>query len=131
MTKKHLEEKLDDMKKRLQGNEEKLAVYERRSGSIVVAQNTDDSISREQQLDAEIAEIRCAFLLSCCFALTRSPSVRSAIKATEVELEKAKEYVQQYQDISKANEEALSDLSGTFDDYKASTEAQVALHEVL
>ena len=72
MTKRHLEEKFDDMKKRLQGNEEKLAVYERRSGSIVVPQNTDESISREQQLEAEVAELRCVFLLPCCFVLTRS-----------------------------------------------------------
>jgi len=56
---------------------------------------------------------------------------RSAIKVTEVELANAKEHVQQYQDISKANEEALSDLSDTFDEYKASTEAQVARHEVV
>jgi len=130
MTKKHLEEKFDDMKKRLQGNEEKLAVYERRSGSIVVSQNTDENISREQQLEAEVAELRCVFLLPCCLVLMRSPSYRSAIKVAEVELANAKEHVQQYQDISKANEEALSDLSGTFDEYKASTEAQVARHEV-
>jgi len=130
MTKKHLEEKFDDMKKRLQGNEEKLAVYERRSGSIVVSQNTDENISREQQLEAEVAELRCAFLLPCRFVLTRSLSYRSVIKVVEVELSNAKEHVQQYQDISKANEEALSDLSGTFDEYKASTEAQVARHEV-
>jgi len=131
MTKKHLEEKFDDMRKRLQGNEEKLAVYERRSGSIVVSQNTDESISREQQLEAEVAELRCAFLLPCCFVLTRSLSYRSVIKVVEVELANAKEHVQQYQDISKANEEALSDLSGTFDEYKTSTEAQVARHEVI
>jgi len=131
ITKKHLEEKFDDMKKRLQGNEEKLAVYERRSGSIVVSQNTDESISREQQLEAEVAELRCAFLFPCCFVLTRSLSYRSVIKVVEVELANAKEHVQQYQDISKANEEALSDLSGTFDEYKTSTEAQVARHEVI
>lgn len=59
MTKKHLEEKTDDLKKRLQGNEEKLAVYERRTGSsIAVPQNMDESLSKEQQLEAEVAELR-------------------------------------------------------------------------
>ncbi|KXN81784.1 Nucleoprotein TPR [Leucoagaricus sp. SymC.cos] len=111
MTKKHLEEKVDDMKKRLQGNEEKLAVYERRTGSFAVPQNTDESLSREQQLEAEVAELR------------------SAIKVTEHDLANAKEHVHQYQEISKANEEALSNLSNTFDEYKASTEAQAARHE--
>lgn len=111
MTKKHLEEKVDDMKKRLQGNEEKLAVYERRTGSVAVPQNTDESLSREQQLESEVAELR------------------SALKVTEVDLANAKEHVQQYQEISKASEEALSSLSNTFDEYKASTEAQVARHE--
>jgi len=133
MTKKHLEEKVDDMKKRLQGNEEKLAVYERRTGSVVIPQNTDESMSREQQLEAEVAELRCAPFLPrrlCCFVLMWLLSDRSAIKVTEMELANAKEHVQQYQEISKANEEALSDLSSTFDEYKASTEAQVARHEV-
>jgi len=133
MTKKHLEEKVDDMKKRLQGNEEKLAVYERRTGSVVIPQNTDESMSREQQLEAEVAELRCVPFLPrrlCCFVLMWLLSDRSAIKVTEMELANAKEHVQQYQEISKANEEALSDLSSTFDEYKASTEAQVARHEV-
>jgi nucleoprotein TPR len=52
------------------------------------------------------------------------------LKVTEVDLANAKEHVQQYQEISKANEEALSNLSSTFDEYKASTEAQVARHDV-
>jgi nucleoprotein TPR len=60
MTKKHLEEKLDGMKKQLQGNEEKLAVYERRTGSIAVPQNADENLSHEQQLEAEVAELRSA-----------------------------------------------------------------------
>lgn len=64
MTKKHVEEKMDDLKKRLQGNEEKLAVYERRTGngsSLAVPQNMDESLSKEQQLEAEVAELRFVF----------------------------------------------------------------------
>ncbi len=66
-TKKHLQEKVDDLVKRLQGNEEKLAVYERRTGapgsSLAVPESTDENLPREQQLQAEVAELRLVFLL--------------------------------------------------------------------
>ncbi|KAF9452906.1 hypothetical protein P691DRAFT_659626 [Macrolepiota fuliginosa MF-IS2] len=114
--KKHLEEKVEDLAKRLKGNEEKLAVYERRTGasgaSAAVSQTVDENLPREQQLEAEVAELR------------------SALKVTEVDLANAREHVQQYQEIAKASEEALSNLSNTFDEYKSSTEAQVARHEI-
>ena len=58
-SKKHLEQRVEELNKRLQGNEEKLAVYERRTttpgGSI---QSPDHALSREQQLEAEVAELR-------------------------------------------------------------------------
>lgn len=58
-SKKHLEQRVEELNKQLQGNEEKLAVYERRtttvSGSI---QSPDHALSREQQLEAEVAELR-------------------------------------------------------------------------
>ncbi|XP_006462514.1 hypothetical protein AGABI2DRAFT_71914 [Agaricus bisporus var. bisporus H97] len=112
MTKKHLEEKFDDLTKRFHGNEEKLAVYGRRTGSsVVTSQSTDESMSQEQRLESEVAELR------------------STLKITEVDLANAKEHVQQYQEIAKASEEALSNLSNTFDDYKSSTEVQYAQHE--
>lgn len=134
MTKKHLEEKVEDLAKRLQGNEEKLAVYERRTGtSVTVLQSVDENLPREQQLEAEVAELRSVLTYTVFLAydvLNEMQLVRSALKVTEVDLASAKEHVQQYQEISKANEEALSNLSNTFDEYKASTEAQVARHEV-
>lgn len=59
MTKKHLEEKFDDLTKRFHGNEEKLAVYGRRTGSsVVTSQSTDESMSQEQRLESEVAELR-------------------------------------------------------------------------
>ena len=58
-SKKHLEERVAELTKQLQGNEEKLAVYERRSGGIAgVIQSVDQDMSREQQLEAEVAELR-------------------------------------------------------------------------
>nr|UPW42857.1 nucleoprotein MLP2 [Hypsizygus marmoreus] len=111
-SKKHLEERVDELAKQLQGNEEKLAVYERRTTAVNgVAQSHDPDMSREQQLEAEVAELR------------------SVLKVTEVDLATARSHVQQFQEISQANETALSNLNATFDEYKASTEAQIARHE--
>jgi nucleoprotein TPR len=48
-----------ELTKQLQGNEEKLAVYERRpGGSSSIFQAVDQDMSREQQLEAEVAELR-------------------------------------------------------------------------
>lgn len=49
----------------------------------------------------------------------------------EVDLATARSHVQQFQEISQANEEALASLNATHDEYKAATEAQIARHEVL
>lgn len=58
-SKKHLEERIIELTKQLQGNEEKLAVYERRSSTVSgITQVVDQDMSREQQLEAEVAELR-------------------------------------------------------------------------
>ena len=58
-SKKHLEERVEQLSRQLQGNEEKLAVYERRaSGVDSVATRIDEDLSREQQLESEVAELR-------------------------------------------------------------------------
>lgn len=58
-SRKHLEERVAELTKQLQGNEEKLAVYERRSGGITgVIQPVDQDMSREQQFELEVAELR-------------------------------------------------------------------------
>ncbi|KAJ6584124.1 hypothetical protein DFH09DRAFT_1434376 [Mycena vulgaris] len=111
-SKTHLEQRVEDLARQLQGNDEKLAVYERRS-SIVggIAQHMDQDLNREQQLEAEVAELR------------------SALKVTEVDLATARSHVQQFREISQANETALKSLDATYDEYKTSTEAQIARHE--
>ncbi|KAI0629748.1 hypothetical protein C8Q77DRAFT_263303 [Trametes polyzona] len=108
-SKKHLEERVDQLTRQLQGNEEKLAVYERRaSGVNGIAPRTDEDLSREQQLEAEVAELR------------------SALKVAEVDLASARSHVQQFREISQANEAALATLNATHDEYRAATEAELA-----
>ncbi|KZT09250.1 uncharacterized protein LAESUDRAFT_545404 [Laetiporus sulphureus 93-53] len=108
-SKKHLEERVEQLTKQLQANEEKLAVYERRAtGANGATTRSDENMTREQQLEAEVAELR------------------SALKVAEVDLAAARSHVQQFQDISQANELALATLNATHDEYKASTEAELA-----
>ncbi|EMD40194.1 hypothetical protein CERSUDRAFT_112402 [Gelatoporia subvermispora B] len=111
-SKKHLEERVEDLTKQLQGNEEKLAVYERRaSGASGIGHHANQDLSREQQLEAEVAELR------------------SALKVAEVDLATARSHVQQFQEIASANEAALATLNATHDEYKASTEAELTTRE--
>ncbi|CCM06215.1 uncharacterized protein FIBRA_08460 [Fibroporia radiculosa] len=108
-SKKHLEERVEDLVRQLQGNEEKLAVYERRATGVNgVAQRPDEDLTREQQLEAEVAELR------------------SALKVAQVDLTAARSHVQQFQEISQANEAALATLNSTHDEYKAATDAELA-----
>ena len=59
-SRKHLDERVQELTRQLQGNEERLAVYERRSatGSTAGPRSADESLTREQQLEAEVAELR-------------------------------------------------------------------------
>ena len=59
-SKTHLQERVEQLTRQLQGNEEKLAVYERRSGGTTATITTVPSpdLSREQQLEQEVAELR-------------------------------------------------------------------------
>ncbi|KAJ7132943.1 hypothetical protein C8R46DRAFT_1181193 [Mycena filopes] len=110
-SKTHLEQRVEELARQLQGNEEKLAVYERRSSVAGIAHHMDQDLSREQQLEAEVAELR------------------SALKVTEVDLATARSHVEQFREISQANEVALKSLDATHEEYKISTEAQIARHE--
>ncbi|KAI0770118.1 hypothetical protein C8Q74DRAFT_1333063 [Fomes fomentarius] len=109
-SRKHLEERVEQLTRQLQGNEEKLAVYERRGSTAIngLTPRTDDDMSREQQLEAEVAELR------------------SALKVAQVDLAAARSHVEQFQEISQANEAALASLNTTHDEYQASTEAELA-----
>ncbi|KAF9077487.1 hypothetical protein BDP27DRAFT_1397327 [Rhodocollybia butyracea] len=105
-SKVHLEDRVGDLTKHIKGNEEKLAVYERRGGTRTTVERTN--MSDEQQLESEVAELR------------------SSLKVAEFDLTQAKARVQQFQSISDANETALREFQTTHDEYKASTDAQIA-----
>jgi nucleoprotein TPR len=70
-SKVHLQERVDQLTRQLQGNEEKLAVYERRTaGPNGVATATEQDLPREQQFEQEVAELRlvlmgCALFITC------------------------------------------------------------------
>ncbi|KAH9892019.1 hypothetical protein C8Q73DRAFT_100409 [Cubamyces lactineus] len=72
-----------------------------------VSARTDEDLSREQQLEAEVAELR------------------SALKVAEVDLASARSHVQRFQEISQANEAALATLNSTHDEYRVATEAEL------
>jgi nucleoprotein TPR len=111
-SRKHLEDRVNDLSKHLQSAEEKLNVYERRPSASSSAMAVDDTMPREQQLEAEVA------------------SLRSSLKSAELDLASARGHVEQFKNISSANEAALASLSSTFDDFKSSSEAQIAQYQV-
>ena len=118
------------MTRQLQGNEEKLAVYERRAGSTSgVTPRTDEDMSREQQLEAEVAELR--WVVASPSGLSQLIRViRSALKVAEVDLAAARSHVEQFKEISQANEAALASLNATHDEYQASTEVELTRRQV-
>lgn len=123
---------MEDLARQLQGNAEKLAVYERRTtGGSAAAPMPDPDMPREQQLEQEVADLRC---VSCYY--TRShvfiyhPLRSAQLKVSQVDLAAARNHMQQFQEISQANEAALSALNITHDEYKADAEGRLARHEV-
>lgn len=67
----HLQERVDELSRQLQGNQEKLSVYERRPSSVsgVPQSATSDSI-REHQFESEVAELRYVLLFNGCTRFT-------------------------------------------------------------
>lgn len=75
-SRKHLEERVEELTRQLHGNEEKLAVYERRATGVngVATHHHNEDMTREQQLEAEVADLRfvtifpfpCDCHLTCC-----------------------------------------------------------------
>lgn len=129
-SRKHLEEKADDLIRQLKGNEEKLAVYERRPGSTNTSHLVEQDVSIEQQLEAEVAELRCVIPTKICAVAHYHCTRRAALKVAEVDLVAAKSHRDQFQEISQASESALVALNATFDEYKTFSEASVTRYEV-
>jgi hypothetical protein len=125
-SKTHLEQRVEELSRQQQGDAERLAVYERRSSAVNSATHhvSADGESREQQLESEVADLRyvaCDGIL--CIVLTLIAS--ASLKVAEVDLAAARNHIQQFKEISQANEEALASLNMTHDEYKSTTEAQL------
>ena len=64
-SRKHLQERVDELVKQVQTSEEKLAVYERRTTTITASGSAQSASAtegtNEEQLRAEVAELRCVF----------------------------------------------------------------------
>jgi nucleoprotein TPR len=105
----HLEQRVADLTASVASKEDKLAVYEGRSTSGSAA---DANLTREQQLEIELAELR------------------GSLRTAQLEATQAKAHVEQYRAISQSNEDALASLTATSDEYKAQTDAALASKEV-
>ena len=102
------EERADSLARQVAAYEEKLAVYEgRRTQS-----GGDSSLSREQQLESQVAELR------------------GELSRAKKEVEQADKHVEQYKAIAQANEETLAEVNATYDEYKKNMEATIAQKDV-
>ena len=116
---------MEELSRKQQGDAERLAVYERRPSAVGGANHVSaEGGSREQQLEAEVADLRYnACDASLCNVLTLIAS--ASLKVAEVDLAAARNHIQQFKEISQASEEALASLNTTHDEYKSTTEAQL------
>lgn len=106
----HLTRRSEDLQKQVDSREEKLAVYERRSGASGGSSSTapSTSLDNSQQLQIELAELR------------------GELRSAQVEAEQGKSHVEQFKAIAQASEDALRELQTTYDEYKASTESKLS-----
>lgn len=105
----HLTSRTEDLQKQVESKDEKLAVYERRSSGANAGVNSTASsdLPKEQQLQVEIADLK------------------GELRSAQVEAEQARAHTEQFKSIAAANEEALSQLQASYDQYKARTDAAI------
>jgi nucleoprotein TPR len=65
-SKKHFEDRVEELTRQLQGAEEKLSVYDRRGAPATtgVVHQPDPSLPRDEQLEAEVADLRYGLQIS-------------------------------------------------------------------
>ena len=80
-SKTHLEQRVEDLSRKLQGDAEKLAVYERRSSAVNGATHRTgaEGGSQGQQLEVEVADLRqvARVVIYCTMCLRWSLALRS------------------------------------------------------
>ena len=122
-----LQTRVNELVVELKAAEEKLAVLQPKShghaqasggdvamadgGDIAHAEDEEDALSKEQELQLQIAD------------LTRD------LEYSKRDLESAKEQITQYKNIAESAEEALENMNVTHDEYAKSMEFQVTEHE--
>lgn len=98
-----LQSKVDDLTRQLAAKDDRLAIYEKKS-----VDTTGSSINREQQREIELAD------------------VRRQLAEAQGEVESAKEHVEQYMAIARANEDAMAELNSTHEQYVTNMDREVA-----
>ncbi|TIC04624.1 hypothetical protein E3Q16_02603 [Wallemia mellicola] len=93
-TRDHLQVRTDDLIQQLKNKEERLVIFENRTG------NRNENLTSEQQLQIEIAELR------------------SELEMAKSEVSKSETHVEQFKEIASANERALQDMNESYDNYK-------------
>ena len=79
-------------------------MYERRTtGASGAAPVAEQDLPHEQQLEQEVAELRLV-LKNCLWCRVKQIDIRSALKVAQVDLAAACSHMQQFQEISQANE---------------------------
>ncbi|KAF8718325.1 hypothetical protein AX14_011889 [Amanita brunnescens Koide BX004] len=110
-SKKHLEERVADFNRQIQGNEEKLSVYERkRAADRGISNNLGQDTNREQQLESEVAELRSALKVAE-FDLITFREELTQLKGRQDELQKALDAERAAWVSDKTMEDTIVDLS--------------------
>ncbi|KAG8842719.1 hypothetical protein FRC20_004293 [Serendipita sp. 405] len=106
----HLQTRSDDLNKQLQRALEKLAVFERRPGSIGLVAAAPGETD-EETLRAQIAELS------------------AELKSVQVELTNEKANAAMYQELAQTTEQALEELRRTTDEYTVKFQQETTLRE--
>ncbi|CAG7846542.1 Protein MLP1 homolog {ECO:0000303/PubMed:21784248} [Serendipita indica DSM 11827] len=106
----HLQARADDLNKQLQRALEKLAVFERRPGTIGIVPAMTSG-SEEENLRAQLAELS------------------AELKTVQLELTNEKANAVMYQELAQTTEQALEDLRRSTDEYSAKTQQDLATKE--
>ncbi|GAA5963338.1 hypothetical protein JCM21900_002043 [Sporobolomyces salmonicolor] len=102
----HLEQRVRDLVLQIEAKEEKLAIFEGRS--TAGAEGGEAGRTVEEQLQVTVADLR------------------NELRSAKSELERAQAHVKQYQAIAETQGESLRQVTATYEEYKASTDAVVA-----
>ncbi|KAL7276007.1 Protein mlp1 [Rhizina undulata] len=105
----HLQTRVDELSAEFKSAEERLAAMQPKEAPT--QQEDEEAVSREQELEDEVAELR------------------KRLELTKSELENTREQIEQYKTIAQSSEEELNEMNEAHDAYKEDMERQMAEHE--